>query len=174
MSNPLSIVVDADIARSSGKTEHPISSGSRALLEGVSSNGHKLTMCPSMMTEWKKHKSLFAKKWLSSMIAKKKVVFVNPVPQVHDVINMGFIEETKVKIAEKDAHLVDAAIFSDRVIASNDDRARSVFCELSNNCGDLKTIKWFNAISDREFIDTFLSTQCYVPEQYYVREAGAA
>lgn len=167
VSDPLSIVVDADIARSSGTSEHPVSSGSRALLDNVSKNGHKLTMCPTMMIEWKKHRSLFAKKWLASMIAKKKVNFVKPEAQTDNMI-INIKENAKANIAKKDSHLIDAAIYSDRVIASNDDIARNVFCELSSHCGDIRTIKWFNAITDRDFLENYFSTQCFVPRHYYV------
>jgi len=168
VSNPISVVVDADIARSSGTSEHPVSSGSRALLDNVSKNGHTLAICPTMMAEWKKHRSLFARKWLASMIAKKKVQFIKPVEQTSDLINSHLTDERKITIAVKDAHLIDAALTVDRVIASNDDIARNVFCELSINCGDIRSIKWFNSISDKSFLANYLTTQCFVPQNYYI------
>jgi|TARA_B110000211_G_C14051667_1_gene541498 hypothetical protein len=168
VSNPISIVVDADIARASGTSEHPVSSGSRALLDNVSKNGHKLAICPTMMSEWKKHKSIFAKKWLASMVAKKKVLFIKPAKQTNDLIIRNLTDSKKITIATKDEHLIDAALETDRVIASNDDIARNVFCDLSTSCGDIRNIKWFNSISDKSFIDTYLSTQCFVPQNYYI------
>jgi hypothetical protein len=168
VNNCISVVVDADIARSSGTSEHPVSSGSRALLDNVSKNGHTLAICPTMMSEWKKHKSIFAKKWLASMIAKKKVQFIKPVQQANDLINSNLTDSKKITIATKDAHLIDAALDTDRIIASNDDIARNVFCELSVNCGSIRNIKWFNSISDKSFLATYLSTQCFVPQNYYI------
>lgn len=168
MSNSIAIVVDADIARSSGESEHPVSSGSRSLLDNVYKNGHKLAMCPTMLAEWKTHRSRFATTWLASMIAKKKVNFIKPEKQTNNLININIKEDAKIRIAEKDSHLIDAALFTDRVIASNDNNARKVFCELAESCGDIKTIKWFNAVSDKKFIENYLATQCFVPERYFV------
>ncbi len=170
MSNAISVVVDADIARASGTSEHPVSSGSRALLENITENGHSVVFCTKMMAEWRKHRSLFARKWLSSMIARKKVNFVNPNEVTEDLINQNEIGDDKAAIAIKDAHLIDAAIHCDRIIASNDDRARGVFSELSVTCGILKGIVWFNSISDRTFIENYLASSCFIPERYYIND----
>ena len=168
MSNSYSIIIDADIARSSGLSIHPVSSGSRALLETVAKNGHAAAICPTLMAEWKKHRSLFATKWLASMIAKKKVIFIKPEQQIIVEIEAHLNDLKKKSIAEKDSHLIDAALASDKIIASNDDVARNVFCELSVSCGNIKKIKWFNAVSDRDFVNNYLSSDCFVPEQYYI------
>jgi hypothetical protein len=171
VANNYSVIIDADIARSSGMTEHPVSSGSRALLNSISQNGHKAAMCPTLMAEWNKHRSLFARKWLASMIAKKKVNFIKPQSITNDLIvnNLNNLnKEKEIAIAVKDAHLIDGALAVDNIIASNDDIARNVFCELSNSCGDLRTIKWFNAITDRVFVTDYLVSDCFVPQRYYV------
>lgn len=95
MSNPISIVIDADIARSSGTSEHPVSSGSRALLDSVTKNGHKIVICPKLMNEWKNHRSLFARKWLASMIAKRKVKFIKPEEETNSTIAAHIIDPKK-------------------------------------------------------------------------------
>jgi hypothetical protein len=168
VANNYSVIIDADIARSSGMSVHPVSSGSRALLDTVSKNGHSAAMCPTLMAEWRKHRSLFARTWLSSMIAKKKVDFIRPSEITGDLIVNNLDKDKEIAIAVKDAHLIDGALTVDKIIASNDDIARNVFCELSTNCGSLRTIKWFNAIADREFVTNFLISDCFVPEKYYV------
>jgi hypothetical protein len=48
---PLSLVIDADIARSSGFSEHPNSSSARILLENVRHNGHYAAMSPTLRAE---------------------------------------------------------------------------------------------------------------------------
>ena len=168
MPNNYSVIIDADIARSSGTSEHPVSSGSRALLNSVSQNGHKAAMCPTLMAEWRKHRSLYARKWLASMIAKKKVNFIKPSSITNNLIINNLIKDKEIAIAVKDAHLIDGALEVDNIIASNDDIARNVFCELSTSCGSLRTIKWFNAITDRDFVADYLVSDCFVPEKYYV------
>src|SRR5262245_14829330 len=124
----LLFIVDADIARSSGTSEHPISSGSRRLLDGLAQAGHKAAMCPVLRQEWKKHQSGFATRWLASMVAKKRVVFVNPTTEIRDFIETNVVESKEKDIAVKDAHLIDAALIADKIVTSNDDNARAAFC----------------------------------------------
>jgi len=170
----LSFVIDADVARSSGTSEHPISSGSRKLLESVTKNGHKVAMCPNLRAEWKNHKSLFATRWLASMVAKKKVVFLSPSEKIKSLINDS-IEECKDKeIALKDAHLVDAALVADKIIASNDNTARNVFCKISGVNREICAVSWFNAVSDSEFIIDTVMFGGFIPNNYYLREENIA
>jgi hypothetical protein len=168
MANNYSVIIDADIARSSGMTEHPVSSGSRALLNTVSQNGHMLAMCPKLRAEWRKHRSLFATRWLASMVAKKRINRINPQSATNTLINNNLKKDKEIAIALKDAHLIDGALEVDSIIASNDDIARNVFRELSISCGSLRTIKWFNAIADRDFVTAYLVTDCFVPKKYYI------
>ncbi|MCB4438493.1 hypothetical protein LHL20_19865 [Alteromonas sp. McT4-15] len=162
------IVIDADIARASGTSEHPISKSCRGLLESVMDNDHSVTMCPTLTAEWKKHRSMFATRWLASMTARKRVKRITPHTVTTHLINTNINNERKAKIALKDAHLVDAALSSNEIIASNDDNARNVFCELTQTCGNLKSVKWFNCINDKQILNNFLSTNCFVPREYYL------
>ena len=148
----LSVIIDADIARSSGTTEHPVSSGSRAILDSVKNNKHKIAMCPLLFAEWKNHHSVFAKRWLSSMIAKKQIQFVKPNSNTKEHIEEHILDEKIKAISVKDAHLIDAALHVDKIIASNDDNARNAFITISGNYKCINEIVWFNAIKDRDFI----------------------
>jgi|GEM_PF-1684590 hypothetical protein len=168
MANNYSVIIDADIARSSGMAEHPVSSGSRALLNTVSQNGHMLAMCPTLGAEWKKHRSLFAAKWLASMTAKKKINRINPKAITNTLIDKNLKKDKEIAIALKDAHLIDGALAADSIIASNDNVARNVFCQLSDSCGDLRNIKWFNAVDDQDFVKSYFLTDCFVPKKYYL------
>ncbi|WNJ96006.1 hypothetical protein RND59_02505 [Vibrio ruber] len=168
MSKPIVFIVDADIARSSGLSEHPVSSGSRSLLENIQKHGHMIAMCPTLRTEWKKHRSYFALKWLSSMFAKKRVKLISPSENIEEKIKLHISEEKNKSIALKDAHLINAALCTDRIVASNDDNARNTFYILSMEYGYIKNIIWLNSVRDREFIYDFLSSRCLVPSEYYL------
>lgn len=168
MARSISIVIDADIARSSGESEHPISSSSRYLLDTVKTNNHKIAICSTLMGEWKKHQSLFAKRWLASMIARKKVNFIKPPLIAAEKIGTHIENEQRKEVAIKDAHLIDAALLSDKIIASNDNKAREAFCYLSESFSDIQKIAWFNAISDKDFFHEFLKKDCLVPQPYYL------
>jgi hypothetical protein len=165
----LSIVIDADIARSSGLAEHPTSSSARLLLENVRDNGHNIAMSPDLRTEWKKHKSLLATRWLASMVAKKRVKFIKPDTVMNDYVSDNVSDEKIKNIAIKDAHLVDAALSQDKIIISNDDNARRAFCSISTHYGPITTVMWFHSVTDKPFISGYLQNLCFVPEPYYLR-----
>lgn len=163
----LSIVIDADIARSSGLSEHPISSGSRKLLESVTQNGHSASMCPVLLDEWKKHRSLFARKWLTSMIAKRRINFLKDIQtEARDFLENRIEDSALKEVALKDVHLVDAALCTHKLIASNDDRARNAFCTYSKHTGLWNEIAWVNAISNSDFLLDYLKNQTAIPIEH--------
>lgn len=164
----ISFVIDADIARSSGMTEHPVSSGSRKILESVSTGGHKAAMCATLRKEWKDHKSSFATRWMASMVAKKKIIFVEHEDKIKALIQANEPEGKDKEVALKDAHLLDIALRTDKIIASNDERARAVFCKMANGNGEIGTILWFSALTDREFFCTTLMAGGFVPRNFYL------
>lgn len=169
LSNYLSLIVDADIARSSGMTEHPVSRNSRESLEFIINNDLKLAMCPEILNEWKKHRSLFAKKWLASMYAKKRVIPIKPLSEAREKINNAGITPKEHSIALKDAHLIDAALHVDKVILSNDDNAREVFCKVSEKYKELQSIRWFNVVNhSAEAQDCLLKKQNLTPQQFFL------
>lgn len=168
MTTSFAFVIDADIARSSGLTEHPVSSGSRKLLESVAAGGHKAAMCPTLRKEWKDHRSKFATRWMASMVAKKRIVFVTPASTVKSHIEAHVDEGNEKEVALKDCHLIDAALESDKIIASNDDKARAVFCKIALTKGEIRTISWFSAVCDHNFFCDTLTSGGYIPKSYYL------
>ncbi|MBX8602317.1 hypothetical protein K5D40_08700 [Pseudomonas cichorii] len=164
-----SVVIDADVARSSGTTEHPVSSGSRKLLEAVSIGGHKLVLCPTLRQEWRNHRSKFAILWMASMVAKKKVVFITPGSNISRHISDNVPDSKNKEIALKDAHLIDAALESDKIVASNDDLARSAFCQIAREKREICSIIWMNAISNGEAFREKLLSGDFVPPNYYLQ-----
>lgn len=164
----ISFVVDADVARSSGVSEHPVSSGSRKLLQSLKESNHNAVMCPNLMKEWRRHKSFFATKWLASMIAKKKIIFISPAENIKNFIVQN-IEDCKEKeIALKDSHLIDAALEVDKIVASYDNIAKNVFRNLSVRKAEIRSILWINPITDHEFIYDTLMSGGYIPKNYYL------
>lgn len=164
----LSLVIDADIARSSGLTEHPVSSGSRQLLESVAGGGHILVMCPTLRSEWKTHKSGFATRWMAAMFARKKIQLVNPTPNITNHITEKVADGKEKEIALKDSHLLDAAIEADKIVASNDDRARSAFCNIATGKKEIGNIMWLNAVADKDVFQEKILTGQFVPKEFYL------
>lgn len=137
------VIVDADVARSAGVTEHPVSKSSRDTLMALkdSPNFH-LVFCPKLREEWKAHKSRFSSAWLTSMYAKKKVKLTAPPSIIEPYIHIHAGSEKNINIALKDKHLVDSALNGDSVIISNDAAARAVFALVSKEFSPLGCVFW--------------------------------
>ncbi|WP_319244385.1 hypothetical protein [uncultured Propionivibrio sp.] len=164
--NGESIVVDADVARAAGVTEHPVSKNSRVLLQTLLAMDYKVGFCPVLFGEWKKHRSLFAKRWLGSMVARKKVVRLTPVSIALGLIDSANITEEQRSVANKDAHVVDAALASDRFIASNDKKARDVFCCVAQDTAAFRDVIWTVPSLHGEKISEVLSSKDDIPPQW--------
>ena len=81
---------------------------------------HRVTMTRVLREEWDRHQSQFAKAWLAEMTSKAKV------QDVADVRNEQLrAEAPNTPSAQKDLHLIEAALATDRIVISLDNRART-------------------------------------------------
>jgi precorrin-6B methylase 2 len=106
-------------------------------------------MTPAIYQEWKQHQSLFAKKWLRCMIAKKKMITgINltdsEIKQLRENIEEFDTSSNKVKAMLKDVHLLEAALATDCVVISSDETVRHLFSDLSQQLVSVKGIAWVN------------------------------
>ena len=51
------LVIDADVARSAGETEHPVSSACGKFLSTTTELGHRVVVTGEIRREWRKHAS---------------------------------------------------------------------------------------------------------------------
>jgi len=117
------LVIDACVARSAGETDHPISAACRGYLLDILEICHRIVMTPEIRAEWQKHQSRFSQRWLTQMIAKKKFVPMQVNLEVDLWEQAELIESEKDRSAIlKDLHLLEAAIATDKIIISTDDR----------------------------------------------------
>lgn len=142
---PRQLVIDADIVHSAGETEHPISSTCREFLDTVLDVGHHVVMTKAIGEEWHRHISKYSKRWRRRMWARKRVVEITG---ERDETLRGRIDasvpQDQKAMAAKDVHLVEAALATDQLITSQDERVRSALRTASNNVGELKRIVWVN------------------------------
>jgi len=76
-------------------------------------------MTPPLRAEWKQHQSLFARAWLAEMTSKGKV---EAIPHIEN--EQLRAEAPGTRSAQKDLHLVEAALATDRIVISLDETAR--------------------------------------------------
>ncbi|MDV3057485.1 hypothetical protein [Pseudomonas paracarnis] len=164
-----SFVVDADVARAAGASEHPVSKGARDVLKAILNSEARAVFCPTLRAEWKKHKSLYSAKWQSSMTAKKKIDRVEIASSVSEIIDAAEVSDAQKLIANKDAHVVDAAILVRSIIASNDNAARAVFKILGRFSGTIGELIWVSPTSDCERIVALVGSSDYVPVEWILK-----
>lgn len=130
-------MVDASVASAAGQTLHPSSFRSREFIVEVLKISHRIVMTAALAAEWDKHQSLFALRWRAEMRSQVKIV------DIVDVENADVRSQVVVSPAVmKDLHLVEAALATDRIVVSLDDRARA---EL--NVDATKDVVWVNAVA---------------------------
>ncbi|ENW27870.1 hypothetical protein F923_03071 [Acinetobacter lwoffii NIPH 478] len=85
------------------------------------------------------------------MISKKKLVLIPVKTEAKDFLE-SLEESTDKKVALKDAHLVDLAIASNKIIFSNDINAKNAFSKLLDKRSNFQKIYWLSPREDMNII----------------------
>lgn len=107
---------------------------------------HHVVMTPELSEEWNKHQSIFAVRWLKSMIARKRFAYVM-LPQnrtLSDEIERTAVGERDIEALRKDFHLLQAALATDQTVISLDETIRGLFEQASQQVGEIRNIIWAN------------------------------
>ena len=142
------IVVDTCVASSAGnKLEAPHSRSSREVLYAIRDHaGHKLVFNTALAKEWRNHAGRLAVSLLTSMVHRRRVKYVPDDAFTGVMRNCAqfFVNEQTRAAFEKDAHVVAAALASDRIIVSNEVRLKDQIVHLSDRRDEIKGIIWAN------------------------------
>jgi hypothetical protein len=146
------LIVDASVVRAAGESEHPISSANRNFLNAVLEICHRVAMTTQIGDEWRRHQSKATRRWKLAMYARKKIVllYVSTNPELRLRLTQAHSPEETEAIL-KDAHLIEAALRADRIVASLDENARALF-----NTAELNSVTWVNPVSERARIQKWL------------------
>ncbi len=156
------IVVDCGVAYAAGPEEatHPTSRHCRDFLLAMRSTAHRLGWTPAIAEEWHRHRSGFARKWLVSMFAHKLVENVSP--KENSSLRAALTKSNPAKNAcaamLKDAHLLEAAINSEKRIASLDDKARTLFAVAAKAYMPIQAVCWVNPDLEHDSVVEWLKT----------------
>ncbi len=156
------LVIDADIARAAGGVDavYPTSKNCRDFLEAVRVICHRLVMSNAISVEWMRHESRFTSTWLNKMYGMRKVVFIDPAKSTSEDLcqqleKMASSEKAREAML-KDAHLLEAALASDQIVASMDETVRDLFSRASKNVGEIRPVVWVNPDLEEEKITEWL------------------
>ncbi len=77
------LVIDASIARAAGDMSvDPKSRNCREFLLAVRDHGHRMATTEPIIAEWNRHQSNFARRWRTSMMARKKIKAIEIPPRL--------------------------------------------------------------------------------------------
>jgi hypothetical protein len=141
------LVIDASIARAAGEISmHPTSRDCREFLQTVLKVCHRMAMTESIQAEWNKHQSRFARRWRTSMVARKMIKFVEVPPHLslerrieHAVVNTYL-----AAIIDKDRRLIEAALVTEQRVISLDDHVRRHLQDHIAKLSEVRSICWVN------------------------------
>jgi hypothetical protein len=140
------LVIDASVVRAAGRTNHPVSKACRDCLSEVMSICHSVVMSKDVSVEWKRHRSNFAFTWQASMMARKKLIPINPGCKAElrtKVVESGLCDRD-IEAVLKDLHLVEVAFEADHIVISRDEEARRLLQSLSAKISVLRSLIWVN------------------------------
>ncbi len=157
---PLRLVIDASVA--SGADDRSPRQTTRVacadFLFAVRDLGHLAVFNDRLREEWEGHgrthgaASDFALSWLTSMQSKGRVRRSSlERPDLRWRIPNAAGHHEDVKTMEDDFHLIEAALDTDRRVASRDDKARTAFKQASaKGLVELAPVLWVNPASPSE------------------------
>jgi predicted nucleic acid-binding protein len=161
------LVIDASIARAAGRAEHPISKACRDFLEEVLKICHRVVLTKEIQEEWNRHQSPFTLSWRSSMVARKKVAWLEVAQNDAfrtGIQNFRFSEKERSAVL-KDAHLIEAALETDLTVASLDETARGLLRKAAQNVKPLQQVLWVNPTKEEEHTTEWLEGGAEVEQE---------
>lgn len=146
------IVVDCSIAQAAGsvESEHPRGIRCRDFLMSLRGRNHRIAWSSQIAEEWSEHRSRFAMDWLLAMQRLGNVRRVQSQLQLAESIEETELDQGVKAALIKDSHLVEAALETDKRIASLDDRARNHFSNLCQTIQTIGDILWANPVNEDE------------------------
>ncbi len=144
---PKGIVIDASIARAAGTDAATATRAvlCRDCLMAVRDAGLLVVLSQAIKSEWKTHRSEYARRWLTWMVGSRRFILVSPEPNpAVDTAIRSLLTETERAAAEKDQHLIEAAVAASQRVLSLDSTARDCFSKVAMSAGELRAIHWGN------------------------------
>jgi predicted nucleic acid-binding protein len=151
--NFLRLVIDTSIAQSAGVSEHPTSKMCREFLEAVLANLYNIVFSPEIEEEWNRHLTRFSSRWRTSMIGANQVIWIDSCTNVdlREKIENASQDKFDKATMLKDCILLEAALITDKIIFSMDEKIRRKFNRIAKiQVKELQQIMWANPTKDQD------------------------
>jgi len=137
-------VIDASVAQASGEGAQE-ARPCRDFLLAVLKVCCRIVLSDEGREEWERHMSNFASDWLTKMVSKRKDYRTGTgISQSLKTRVLSTADGAEREAMEKDWHLIEAALDTDRMVASLDDEARGLFKSAARQVGGIGGVVWVN------------------------------
>ena len=130
---------------------------------------HKVVFSNELWEEWMGNRSGHAWTWMRTMRARKLVVRI-AVPTdagLREKFNRLAVNVGILDAMNKDIHLLEAAMATDRIIASKENEAHAHFAVVCDHIGEIRDVMWVNPVDEEDACAGWL-------KQWSACESGAA
>jgi hypothetical protein len=141
-----SLVIDASVAGAAGNRTADPSRLCTAALNAVVEVKHRVAMAATLLEEWKRHQTRFARRWLRSMYGHRLVdeLDVGEDDSLRGRVERAAPDADVAAILLKDAHLIELALVSGERILSLDETARRHYHQAARGIRELCRLCWVN------------------------------
>lgn len=153
------LVVDTNVARSAGESQHPVSDACRQVLETMLTQQHRVVLTATQHQEWQKHQSRFARNWLVRMASKKLWHVLTPEPDSGLTNLLHALDCTDKARAEmlKDVHLLENALATDDVVLSLETNVLALFTTHAEALKIPRPVAWVNPVDEPKACMTWVA-----------------
>lgn len=120
---------------------------------------HRAALSDELAAEWDNHQSPFFMTWRIQMKNLGKIVDIASKPDhqgLRDKILATASTAKKQTEMQKDIHLVEAALESDRIIASLEQNSRALFHQAADTVPELRQVMWINPVELKGELESWL------------------
>ena len=152
--------MDAAVAKSAGSADvpKPLPDQCRAVLNVMERVGHCVVFSPEILSEWRRHERAFARGWRTRMIASRKAEFIQETrdDKLRERLAAAALSAPARRAIAKDAHLVEAACATDRIVVSLDEEVRGHLCGVCSQVSEVREILWANPSREEDGVPSWL------------------
>lgn len=158
------LVVDASIAGRAGNGDHRDTQACVAVLGAIQRSPHRVAFSPVLWEEWNRHRRRAAIQFLASLVARRRINKRDP-PQ-NAALRRCLANSTQIPahrvLMEEDAHLLELALDTDRIVLSVDRMMHGLFGAAAARCREIRSTHWLNPEDDAGQCCDWLSGGCRV------------
>ena len=144
------LVVDTNVAYAASTSQHPVADACRQALDAMQAARHCVVLSETQQMEWRKHKSPYARLWLTQMLKRKLYWVLKPEPDTGLLARLVELKCTaEVRAAmQKDLHLLENALATDHAVLSLETRVLALFCLHAVGLAVPRPVAWVSPAAD--------------------------